>query len=84
MSNNIIAKEKLSSILDRPEFKEHRKDINFAEDSDGVQFGNMSLQGIAKMVGTWNAESMTEGMRYLSEKSKSGDVFLISGLRQTL
>jgi acetyl esterase/lipase len=75
MSNNIIAKEKLSSILDRPEFKEHRKDINFAEDSDGVQFGNMSLQEIAKMVGTWNAESMTEGMRYLSEKSKSGDVF---------
>lgn len=75
MSNNITENEKLSDILTRPELKEHKREINFVEDSDGVQFTDMSLQGIAKMVGTWNAESMAEGLSYLSKKSKWEDVF---------
>lgn len=75
MSNNITENEKLSDILTRPELKEHKREINFVEDSDGMQFGDMSLHRIAKMVGTWNAESMAEGLRYLSERSKMEDIF---------
>ena len=74
-NHRISVTERLNDILDRPEFRAHKQCIGCMGDDNRVQFGELSLYDIATTIGTWNAESMADGLNYLLDRSKEEEVF---------
>ena len=66
---------KIKTIVNRPEFAGYEYMAGAFPGIGGIISGGLKLKTMCKMVGTWNAQSMADGMNYLSEKARKGKVF---------
>ena len=66
---------KIKTIVNQPEFAGYEYIAGAFPGIGGIISGGLKLKIMCKMVGTWNAQSMADGMNYLSEKARKGKVF---------
>ncbi len=75
MKNIISVTDNLHDILCRPEFAGHADAVQMVKGPVGSILNRLSLRTLCRMVGTWNPESVADGLNFLSERASSGPVF---------
>ena len=66
---------KIGRIVSQPEFQGYEYMTGKFPGIGGVFSGMLKLSTMCRIVGTWNADSMADGMNYLLERAKAGKVF---------
>lgn len=74
MGMMITIDTRIGNITNLPEFSGYEYMTGKFPGIGGSITGKLKLSTMAKIVG-WNAQTMADGMNYLSEKAKSGNVF---------
>lgn len=66
---------RIGEIVGMPEFRGHEYMTGKFPGIGGVFTGFLELRTMAKMVGTWNPDSMADGMNHPLGAARSGKVF---------
>lgn len=72
----IKSTDRLCSVLKRPEFRLHRDALALMPSALGIIMDNLSLPMLSKLAGgSWNTESMADGLNHLSALCAKRDCF---------
>lgn len=71
----ITGRTRFSDIYRRPEFHTHEKALHMMHGITDKLLSLITIDQLSKIIKTWNAESMVDGLQYLSNCAKKRETF---------